>query len=145
MHRATLLAGDDDFKPLVDALIQDGMFVTLWYPPEETSRELMLAADARRLLTLEEIKSFLAAPSKEQFQLPRTEPKPALGYDPIGQVIAIWMHDGYEMKLFKTEKERYVIKVGGNTPNLVNIEHENLELLRMFCKETRGIVIPEVP
>jgi len=41
MHEATLLTGDNDFKPLVDALVHDGMFVTLWYPPDETSKELM--------------------------------------------------------------------------------------------------------
>ena len=29
MHKTTLLTGDLDFKPLVDALVQDGMFVTL--------------------------------------------------------------------------------------------------------------------
>jgi uncharacterized LabA/DUF88 family protein len=37
MHEATLLTGDLDFKPLIDALVQEGMFVTLWYPLGITS------------------------------------------------------------------------------------------------------------
>ena len=52
MQRTTLLTGDNDFKPLIDALVQDGMFVNLWYPPEETSRELMQAADGRTPLSM---------------------------------------------------------------------------------------------
>jgi uncharacterized LabA/DUF88 family protein len=52
MHQATLLTGDNDFKPLIDALVQDGLFVTLMYPPDETSRELMQAADARTPWTI---------------------------------------------------------------------------------------------
>jgi uncharacterized LabA/DUF88 family protein len=29
MHEATLLTGDNDFKPLVDALVHEGMFITI--------------------------------------------------------------------------------------------------------------------
>ena len=47
MHKATLLTGDLDFKPLVEALIDDGMYVTLWYDPSSTSKELMYTVDAR--------------------------------------------------------------------------------------------------
>jgi uncharacterized LabA/DUF88 family protein len=55
MSKATLVAGDLDFKPLVDALIQEGMYVTLWCNRRSTSRELAYAADARRDLNLLDI------------------------------------------------------------------------------------------
>lgn len=32
MDEATLLTGDLDFKPLIDALVLNGMYVSLWYP-----------------------------------------------------------------------------------------------------------------
>lgn len=52
IERATLLAGDGDFTPLVKALVSEGIHVTLWHPPEnETSKELMNAADVTKLFS----------------------------------------------------------------------------------------------
>ena len=47
MTYATLLAGDQDFKPLIRALVFDGIFVELWCAKKNTSKELILAADAK--------------------------------------------------------------------------------------------------
>jgi uncharacterized LabA/DUF88 family protein len=52
MHSATLLASDLDFKPLLDALIYEGMRVSLWYPNGETNQELIFAADIAREITM---------------------------------------------------------------------------------------------
>ena len=59
MLSATLLTGDGDFKPLLDALVEMGMFVTLWYPADETSSELIQAADARIKLGWYDLQSIL--------------------------------------------------------------------------------------
>jgi len=50
MHSVTFIAGDQDFRPLVDALVRDGMFIELMYDPRSISKELADAADARRIL-----------------------------------------------------------------------------------------------
>jgi len=50
MDGVTLLAGDLDFKPLIDALVQEGMYVTLWYDHKATSKELIYSSDERHLL-----------------------------------------------------------------------------------------------
>lgn len=55
MHSATLIASDLDFAPLLQALVREGMFVTLWYPPLATTEELRAAADSRRELTTSEL------------------------------------------------------------------------------------------
>lgn len=55
MHAATLLTGDLDFKPLIDALVQEGMHVSLWYPKGRANYELVDAADSRRALTIWEV------------------------------------------------------------------------------------------
>ncbi|MDQ0423072.1 uncharacterized LabA/DUF88 family protein [Peteryoungia aggregata LMG 23059] len=47
ISRATLLASDADFVPLVGALVNEGLHVTLWHPPK-ASKELMRAADSNR-------------------------------------------------------------------------------------------------
>jgi uncharacterized LabA/DUF88 family protein len=46
----TVLSGDSDFKPLVDALVLEGAYVTLAYEPRSTARELIDAADAQWVL-----------------------------------------------------------------------------------------------
>ena len=47
MHQCTLIAGDLDFKPVVDALVMAGMYTTLWYKEGSTSEELIYASDAK--------------------------------------------------------------------------------------------------
>jgi uncharacterized LabA/DUF88 family protein len=55
----TLIAGDLDFKPIVDALVQGGMHVVLRYEKRSVSRELADAADARRPITSSELWGWL--------------------------------------------------------------------------------------
>lgn len=51
MGSATLLAGDDDFIPLIEALVREGMKIRVWAPKQATS-ELLAAADHRQPLNL---------------------------------------------------------------------------------------------
>jgi hypothetical protein len=65
MSSATLLAGDADFTPLLNALSNEGMFVTLLHPPR-ASKDLLAAADARRKLTAQLIGNWLDEPSRNK-------------------------------------------------------------------------------
>jgi uncharacterized LabA/DUF88 family protein len=47
IERATLFAGDADFEPLVQALVNEGLHVTLWHPPQ-ANKDLKGAADSNR-------------------------------------------------------------------------------------------------
>ncbi len=73
MTKATLLAGDLDFKPLVDALVHDGMFVTLWYEESSASKELVYAADDRREITIDTIYDFVTGEACNKFPKPRDD------------------------------------------------------------------------
>ena len=48
--RVTLFAGDSDFTPLVQALVSEGLHVTLWHPPQ-ANKDLKGAADSNRLFS----------------------------------------------------------------------------------------------
>jgi uncharacterized LabA/DUF88 family protein len=48
----TLLAGDADFQPLIEAVGVEGMYVTLLSHPKSTARELIRAADEHLLQSL---------------------------------------------------------------------------------------------
>jgi hypothetical protein len=47
IDRAILFAGDRDFKPLVSALVQQGVYVTVGYHPKSVAEELLDVADER--------------------------------------------------------------------------------------------------
>jgi hypothetical protein len=111
MHEATLLTGDLDFKPLIDALVQEGMFVTLWYPPGTTSKELIAAADRSQRLSVASVYDALAEP--RPFVIPKAHSEPGKGdYAPI---LTRWSVDGGEVKLMKNG-ETFVVAVANN-PN----------------------------
>ncbi|MBY4593104.1 MULTISPECIES: NYN domain-containing protein [Rhizobium] len=66
MTAASLLAGDADFTPLLNALSNEGMFVTLIHPPK-ASKELLAAADARRPITVKQVYDWLDASFQARF------------------------------------------------------------------------------
>jgi hypothetical protein len=68
MNEATLLSGDLDYKPLVDLLVQEGMFVNLWYEKKSTTKELIYAADYSKPINYRDIYEF--AEKKFQYALP---------------------------------------------------------------------------
>ena len=70
MHQCTLMAGDLDFKPVVDALVMAGMYITLWYKQGSTSEELIYAADAKVELTCRNVHAFLEDDIRRTIQLP---------------------------------------------------------------------------
>lgn len=45
MEEVIFLAGDLDFRPLVDAVVRDGMYVTLQYDPASVAKDLVETAD----------------------------------------------------------------------------------------------------
>lgn len=72
MGRATFIASDVDFKPLLDALVREGMFVELIYPPTETSQNLVDAADERQPLSIDVIYRHLDKECRDMITLPMT-------------------------------------------------------------------------
>jgi len=46
MKRAVLLSGDDDFEPLVESMVQMGMYIAVSGDARHTSKDLITAADA---------------------------------------------------------------------------------------------------
>ena len=50
MEQLHLIAGDQDFRPVVDAVVREGMYVHLWYERASGSQELLEAADAAHIL-----------------------------------------------------------------------------------------------
>lgn len=69
MHEATLLAGDDDFIPLLEALVREGMMVRIWHPPQ-ASEALLSAADSRQAFDFLGCSQFLSRDGMSQAFIP---------------------------------------------------------------------------
>lgn len=70
MHHATFVAGDQDFKPLVEAVVREGMFIEIWYEQSSASADLLDAADARRELNVYSFYGFVDPRFKNTHPLP---------------------------------------------------------------------------
>ena len=70
MHQVAFVAGDQDFKPLVEAVVRHGMFIEIWYENSSASVDLLDAADGRRLLDLYTFFGYLEASFRQAHPLP---------------------------------------------------------------------------
>jgi uncharacterized LabA/DUF88 family protein len=130
MHKAALLTGDNDFKPLIDALVREGMFVTLIYPPGHTNKELINAADSRVGITLPTLRGWLKEGHNFDVPMPINR-HPSLE---SGIQLKEWREDGVRMVLCKDGGDFLFLR-DGDESNRLNIRHSNLELLKLCCTE----------
>lgn len=140
MQRATLYTGDQDFKPLVDALVQEGMVVTLWYPPGQTNSDLIFAADRRRAITLVELSDLLTVESREYFKLPTTA-----NFNPNiepGTKCEEWFANGIRHNIYKCDNGDWVITRDHNNLNRFHMRHPNWGLVLVRATEC-DIAVPK--
>ena len=105
----------------------------LMYPPGETSRELMQAADARKPMTLSWLRGWLTEESGKKFALPLTENRdPRLKID--GECVATWEFGNRKHEYIRTATD-HVITREHDSANKLYVEHPNSELLELFCRE----------
>jgi uncharacterized LabA/DUF88 family protein len=137
MHEATLLTGDLDFKPLIDALVQDGMYVTLWYPKGRTNYELVEAADSKRPLTIDIVRQWFTKDFNQKIRLP--DPS---SFD--GDIDKDWEEVGI-IKTSKHQKitlykvlEDHVAIIEFLTGQSSLIRHTNLDQLRFYVEHLYG-------
>ncbi|MEH2127075.1 MAG: NYN domain-containing protein [Nostoc sp.] len=131
MDEATLLTSDLDFKPLIDALVQDGMYVSLWYPKAKTNYELVDAADSRQVLTIHTVWRWFTDNFQKQVKLPVLSQS---SFPPIDnswtQVNKIKQAD-YEVFFYEKEKKyAAVLQTINGDYNLY--QHNNLEQLNFY-------------
>ena len=84
MDEATLVASDVDFRPLLDALSDEGMFTRLIYNPKNTSTELLGSADSRTALTASYINGWFTPESQEKTGIIGSRSRGVL---PIGELV----------------------------------------------------------
>jgi uncharacterized LabA/DUF88 family protein len=142
MQQATLLTADLDFKPLLDALVMDGMFVTLWCPPNRTNADLVKSADKRRHLNVRTIHPTLLPISQGHFSIPQV----------WGQVT----RSGHEnpIKSWKTRDGDFDLYHSGNqfvlvalheeiSGNALHHQHHDLNFFKQYSRDVLSSTIPD--
>jgi uncharacterized LabA/DUF88 family protein len=140
MERATLLAGDLDFKPLLDALVNNGMFVTLWFPPNKTNSELISAADQREQLDVRSIYPSLKPHSKLLFSIPTASGEANRG--DIGSILRAWTTEDGEFKLFSVGAQFVLAGPNPNPGACTYYTHSDLRLLSLYARDVLQSPIP---
>jgi uncharacterized LabA/DUF88 family protein len=127
MTQATLIAGDLDFKPIVDNLIQHGTFVTVLYDPSSAARELYWAADAGKEITLLDLYSWSTDRFRKRNPIPQeaSPSQPPLGAQRIrdghfeGQSISLYRSPDCHILLADTVRSLSRLTVTGKDPALL--------------------------
>ncbi|MYA20583.1 MAG: NYN domain-containing protein [Chloroflexi bacterium] len=82
MHTATFIAGDQDFKPLVEAVVREGIFIEIWFEESSASRDLLDAADGRMRLDPYTVQRYLAGSIQRTHPLPKRSSGSRKHFDP---------------------------------------------------------------
>jgi uncharacterized LabA/DUF88 family protein len=73
METAILIAGDLDFRPIVEALVRRGVFVEIWYEEKSLAQELKWAADFGRSLDFPSLYAWSTHSFQARKSLPRVD------------------------------------------------------------------------
>jgi len=135
MNEALLIAGDLDFQPLLLALAQDGMPVTLYHPPK-ASKELLRTALIRKPLNLPTIWAIAAPEFTQKYRYPMFEPLPANSVP--SRIVTSWMSEiGYTVSLRQNEDEFIIHVEQGSGNNGLYAKSPSRAALLEFVRQQR--------
>ena len=141
MHEATLLTSDLDFKPLLDALVYEGMFVTLWYPPNDTNKELVAAADRRQPFGIRDVGVALAERSKHLITLPHPS-YVMTDFEQLGPFTGVWELDDNRRLGLSLKGGGYTVVCASKGKHNLVVSHHDKAFLREYIREVFSIEMP---
>lgn len=140
MHRVTFIAGDQDFKPLVEAVVREGMLIEIWFEKSSASTDLLDAADGRRSLDLYGLYGYLKGEFKEGHPLPK---RWITGDRTIGSARLLKTGTCAEgtAELYEGDGEYTLIRRDqGNAGRLLHMTHADLDYLERVAAHVDGEV-----
>jgi len=143
MDKAVLVAGDQDFRPAVEALVQLGVFVQLVGVDRTTSKELTWAASSYTKLTFDNLFEWTCSSQKSR------QPKPRVyNYQPNlrdRKLIKNGRVNGNHCSLFQSESgfDIYFERLDSSLNDYqgwseLDLQHEDLDRLELFIQLSFG-------
>jgi len=137
MEKAVLLAGDLDFRPVVEALVRRGVFVEIWYEPKSAAVELPGAADYGRGLDFISIYEWGTDQFKSVCQIPRSnhQTNPEIGG---AATLRVGQHQGRNVYLMKQDASfNFLLRVEWNH-GLAWYAHADKDILERYFTTVFG-------
>jgi uncharacterized LabA/DUF88 family protein len=136
MHQVTFLTSDLDFRPLIEAIVREGMYIDLWYRKGKTNKELIYAADSRRPLTVEDVFDWCTRKFREQHQLPTASSKSGKNIDGL-TLIETWTPEHGPVSEIYTDGNQFkLIFLSMHNPNIyTTVTYSDRELLKKYTSE----------
>jgi hypothetical protein len=133
----SLLTGDLDFKPVVDAVVQLGAKVEIWYERTTASEELLAAADSRQEMTLRTFHGWAV----QRFRRANTIPEVSTGTWTSQEAIVLrrglLRRSGHEVRVYATHRYVLVVDQFDGRSDLFFAHHDPDQLLA-FCDADLG-------
>lgn len=139
MHRVAFVAGDQDFRPLVEAVVREGMFIELWYERSSASAELIAAADAHRSLDAYAMYNVLDRRYQKHHPFPERSGQPGKSIDGA-TLIASGMHPELgNVELYQNNNGFMIVQPDDtNEGYFLHMRHENVRYLQRIHALTYG-------
>ncbi|MBU2445481.1 MAG: NYN domain-containing protein [Bacteroidetes bacterium] len=138
MSKATLLTSDLDFKPLIEALVDNGMYINLWYPLNRTNIELIQSADSSKKLDLHAVYDYCTPSFKQSHYIPKGSNKIGQDLFNVTKIGDIKNRFGIEGEIFKANDRltHYLLfKTYYNEKAYTHLEFENIDKLKAYFDE----------
>lgn len=136
MSSATLLTGDLDFKPLIDALVQDGMHTILLYPIGQTRTDLIYAADEKTPLGIEYLFARSSSPFRKRHYLPQTNAYNGKVLGAQYNRVDAWVSRLGDVELYESASDFLcVFPYEADPATFVHVTHPRADMLRAFVDE----------
>jgi uncharacterized LabA/DUF88 family protein len=138
MSALTFVAGDQDFLPLVEALVREGMYVKLLYEKESASQELINSSDERKALDIYALHGLLSFQFRHAHPLPAIQSRPSESMKDQQLVSTLNLPDdaAIEIRRSSTVANSYVamILIPGHAQSRA-YEFDDLSFLKKVCKD----------
>lgn len=138
MTKATLLTSDLDFKPLIDALVENGMYINLWYPLNKTNIELIQSADSSIKLDLKTLYEYTTTEFQKSHKIPKGSDKIGKDVPLLTKIEVVKNSNGIEGEFYKANDRVMhflLIKTKYNDNAYTYFSFEDLNKLKLFFEE----------
>jgi len=137
MKTAVLLSGDLDFRPIVEALVRNGVFVEVWYHRTSIAAELPGAADFGREIRFRQLHSWNTVAFQQKHRIPSDERRPGSSMRSGKLVRTGSLPDyGWAVELYKTQGEqaRFFLWIHTGTWESILINDEDPDLIGRYVQ-----------
>jgi uncharacterized LabA/DUF88 family protein len=140
MEKAVLIAGDLDFRPVVEALVRRGVFVEVWCEKKSAAVELPGAADFGMELGFNEMYDW----SDDEFKARcRTPNRQVGGPSALSQDVRLLKHgswQGRKVNLFWNPNTGIFVLWAEWTIGIYTAEHDDMSVLERYYEAVHGPV-----